>query len=154
MVLMKRILFFSIFLSVVHCINAQSVGVLSFKDSIEVRLIENRKFLFHKTLPKQTLFSISNFYGVSVDDIFALNPDIKEKGLTIGQMVKIDLPEKAIIKSRKKGFYRWKHAPIVYEVVQAGAGIVEASRPEAEIAEMHAKAAVMKGALRLAEEGL
>ena len=117
MVLMKRILFFSIFLSIVHGINAQSVGVLSFKDSIEVRLIENRKFLFHKTLPKQTLFSISNFYGVSVDDIFALNPDIKEKGLTIGQMVKIDLPEKAIIKSRKKGFYRWKHAPIVYEVV-------------------------------------
>ncbi len=37
---------------------------------------------------------------------------------------------------------------------QAGAGIVEASRPEAEIAEMHAKTAVMKGALRLAEEGL
>ena len=37
---------------------------------------------------------------------------------------------------------------------QAGAGIVEASRPRAEIDEMLAKAAVMKGALELAEEGL
>ena len=37
---------------------------------------------------------------------------------------------------------------------QAGAGIVEASRPRAEIDEMFAKAAVMLGALRLAEEGL
>lgn len=37
---------------------------------------------------------------------------------------------------------------------QAGAGIVEASRPRAEIDEMFAKAAVMKGALQLAQEGL
>jgi len=37
---------------------------------------------------------------------------------------------------------------------QAGAGIVEASQPSAEIDEMLAKAAAMKGALRLAEEGL
>lgn len=37
---------------------------------------------------------------------------------------------------------------------QAGAGIVEASQPRAEIEEMLAKAEVMKGALRLAEEGL
>ncbi|MFO0685937.1 MAG: anthranilate synthase component I family protein [Sandaracinus sp.] len=37
---------------------------------------------------------------------------------------------------------------------QAGAGIVEASRPAAEIAEMRAKAAVMEGAMRLVEEGL
>jgi anthranilate synthase component 1 len=37
---------------------------------------------------------------------------------------------------------------------QAGAGIVEASQPRAEIDEMLAKAAVMKGALALAQEGL
>ena len=37
---------------------------------------------------------------------------------------------------------------------QAGAGIVEASRPRAEIDEMRAKAAVMRDALRLVGEGL
>lgn len=104
------------FILFVQFIFAQNINVLTFKDSIQVKVIENKKFIFHKTMPKQTLFSISNFYGLSIDDIFALNPDIKEKGLTIGKLVKIDLPEKAIIKSRKKGYYKWKSIPIVYEV--------------------------------------
>ncbi len=108
---------FCVWFGALGIMTAQTSPLLTFKDTVEVRYIDNTKYLFHKTLPKQTLFSISNFYGISIDDLFLLNPDIKEKGLTIGQLVKIDLPEAALVKARNKGFYRWKHAPLVYKVL-------------------------------------
>ena len=35
----------------------------------------------HIVLEKQTLFSISKAYNVSIDDIYQYNPSVKEKGL-------------------------------------------------------------------------
>ncbi len=113
-------------------VDAQSNALLTFRDTLEVRYLDDKKFIFHKTLPKQTLFAISNFYGISIDDIFLLNPEIKEKGLTVGKLVKIDLPDAAIVKARAKGFYRWKHAPLAYKVA-AGESIFKIGKSYFEL---------------------
>lgn len=41
--------------------------------------------LTHKVEPKETLYSLSKKYGVTVDDIKNQNPDVAQKGLQIGQ---------------------------------------------------------------------
>lgn len=43
----------------------------------------------HKVAPKETLYSLSKRYGVTVDDIKAQNPDVARHGLQIGQTVTI-----------------------------------------------------------------
>ena len=45
-------------------------------------------FVTHEVLPKQTLYSLSRQYGVSVDDLIANNPESKS-GLTVGMLLKI-----------------------------------------------------------------
>jgi LysM repeat protein len=43
----------------------------------------------HKVEPKETLYSLSKKYGVTVDDIKNQNPDVAQKGLQIGQTLTI-----------------------------------------------------------------
>ena len=45
-------------------------------------------FVTHEVLPKQTLYSLSRQYGVSVDELIANNPESKS-GLTVGMLLKI-----------------------------------------------------------------
>ncbi len=43
----------------------------------------------HEVAPKETLFSLSKKYGVSVDDIKNQNPDVASHGLQVGQIITI-----------------------------------------------------------------
>ena len=49
----------------------------------------------HIVKEKQTLFSIAKAYGVSVDDIYALNPALKETGLKKNSIILIPAPQAA-----------------------------------------------------------
>lgn len=46
-------------------------------------------FVTHTVQPKETVFSLSRFYGISEDDFYTLNPEVRESGLKIGQIIKI-----------------------------------------------------------------
>lgn len=50
----------------------------------------------HIVLEKQTLYSISKAYGVSVEDIYRYNPAVKEKGLQKNSILIIPLMEPAV----------------------------------------------------------
>ena len=50
---------------------------------------DNKKATTHLVQPKETLFSISKQYGVSVDDIKAANSDLSFDTMKIGQKIKI-----------------------------------------------------------------
>lgn len=65
--------------------------------------------LVHQVQPKEGLYSISRVYGVKVADIAAANGLDKDKGLTIGQAVKIPLSAGNL--SSKKG-----KTPVYYQV--------------------------------------
>lgn len=57
----------------------------------------------HIVLEKQTLYSISKAYGVSLDDIYSANPGLKETGLKKNAVILIpDLTAKEQEKGRKK----------------------------------------------------
>jgi LysM repeat protein len=65
------------------------------KDSIGVERHAGKFFILHRVEPKETLFSLSRRYQVTVDEIVASNPDAKE-GLKIASVVRIPAVEKQV----------------------------------------------------------
>lgn len=70
--------------------------------------IEGRQYYSHIVLEKQTLFSIGKAYGVTVEDIYAANPGLKETGLKKNAVILIpdrssDKPANEGKKKRKGG---------------------------------------------------
>lgn len=65
---------------------------------------ENGKPKTHKTESGQTLYSISKLYGVSIDELKKLNPELKD-GLKAGQVLKIPVPVSeatVVVKEKEK----------------------------------------------------
>lgn len=58
------------------------------KKKITSATIDTTNFIIHKTESGQTLYSISKYYGVDVEKIKILNPELKD-GLKMGQSLKI-----------------------------------------------------------------
>ncbi len=56
--------------------------------------VDGRIFYSHIVLEKQTLFSISKAYGVTVEDIYATNPALKENGLKKNAIILIPVTDR------------------------------------------------------------
>lgn len=54
---------------------------------------DTARFIYHEVKPKQTLYSLSRDYGVSIADLRTVNPELKE-GLKVGQTLKIPRPKR------------------------------------------------------------
>ena len=50
---------------------------------------DNNHFYYHDVQPKETLYSLSKLYNVSIEEIKAANPDTLAEGLKFGQTIKI-----------------------------------------------------------------
>ena len=46
-------------------------------------------FIYHDVHPKETLYSLSKQYNVSIEDIKKLNPEVTQEGLKFGQTIKL-----------------------------------------------------------------
>lgn len=55
----------------------------------KIVITETQTDINHKVIAKETLYSLSRDFNVSVDEIKAANPELANKGLQIGQIVKI-----------------------------------------------------------------
>jgi LysM repeat protein len=55
----------------------------------KIVITETQTDINHKVVAKETLYSLSRDFNVSVDEIKAANPELATKGLQIGQVVKI-----------------------------------------------------------------
>ena len=53
--------------------------------------LNGKTYYSHLVVEKQTLYSISKSYGVSIEEIEALNPTLKEKGLQAGRRILIPI---------------------------------------------------------------
>ncbi len=71
--------------------------VLTPMDSVGVETVNGKMFVIHKVDEKETLFAISRRYKVPVDDILEFNKDA-DKGLEIGQIIKVPYTPKPTIK--------------------------------------------------------
>jgi LysM repeat protein len=99
--------------------NDPSAGLLTFKDSLMLVIQDGKKYIQHPVKAKQTLFSISKFYSLSLEDLYDLNPVLRyEPSLRTGNKLKIPIPNQAI-KRYKKDVPIYKLIPIYY-VVQEG----------------------------------
>lgn len=76
----------------------------------------NEKLFEHKIERKQTLYSLAKFYGLSVEELYYYNPGLKEMHISVGQGIKIPIPNKAIERYRREGFIAMQHAPVYYVV--------------------------------------
>ncbi|MEL6987518.1 MAG: LysM peptidoglycan-binding domain-containing protein [Bacteroidota bacterium] len=85
-------------------------------DTLHIQLDKNlKKVFYHQVEAKQTLFGMSQFYGLSVNRLFELNPQIQNKTMSIGEQIMVPLPDRAIDKKvRKKG--KGKYVPLCYTV--------------------------------------
>lgn len=68
------------------------------KDKVK---IDGKVFYSHIVLEKQTLFSISKAYNVSIEDIYRHNPSVKEHGLRKNDIIIIPVVEAAPQKEEK-----------------------------------------------------
>lgn len=49
---------------------------------------DEKKYIYHDVQPKETLFSLSKKYNITIDDLLKYNPELKD-GLKFGQVIKI-----------------------------------------------------------------
>lgn len=87
------------------------------RDSVFLTVNEfQEKLITHRIGPKQTVYSLGKFYGLKVSEVYYYNPEIDGKDPKIGQIVKIPIPNKAIIRVRDNHFNPRKFVPLYYRV--------------------------------------
>lgn len=86
-------------------------------DSVFMELHAQRKFVRHEVVQGQTLFAISAYYGLSLDALYADNPALQtDSVLRLGSILKVALPNKAIVRYPGDSFDARKHARLFYRV--------------------------------------
>ncbi len=68
----------------------------------QIIITEDKTEINHKVLPKETLYSLSRDYNVSVDEIKSNNPEVAKNGLQVGQVLKIVTNKTVDIKQSTK----------------------------------------------------
>ena len=121
-----QILLSAVLLAFAHNLHAQSetkeqqTPLLTAKDTLLLTIDNNKKFVQHPVKAKQTLFSISRYYSISLEELYEYNPQFRtDPTLKIGTHVKIPLPNLAIKRYKTKKFASAKNVSIYY-VVQEG----------------------------------
>ncbi len=78
----------------------------------------NQKVFQHVAGAGQTLYAISRYYGLPLEELYFYNPGLRDGALQPGQPVTIPLPNRAIIRYQTPGFDTTHHAPVYYVVRQ------------------------------------
>lgn len=93
---MKRLsLLLLLLLTVFPALRAQDYEVPEVVISTEKAKLSGKMFYVHTVLPKQTVFSICKAYGVTKEELAAVNPDLKD-GLKAGSILLIPMSEAAV----------------------------------------------------------
>lgn len=95
-----------------------STKYLTAKDTLFISLDERtgEKIFEHYIAPKQNLYRLARFYGMNEEELFPYNPKLKSNVVSIGQMIRVPIPNPAIRRFKGDNFKRWKYAPIVIVV--------------------------------------
>ncbi|MFZ4559187.1 MAG: LysM peptidoglycan-binding domain-containing protein [Saprospiraceae bacterium] len=99
------------------CLNAYgtSPGFLSASDTVALAVENGEKIYRHTVRQGQTLYAISRFYGMHYQELQYWNPGLGEN-LTVGQSIRIPIPNRAILRYLKGGVSRTQYAPVTYLV--------------------------------------
>ncbi|MBR9921085.1 MAG: LysM peptidoglycan-binding domain-containing protein [Bacteroidetes bacterium] len=116
---MRRLLVLSYLLFLIPQAKAtgDSLNYLTLKDTIFISLgAQGEKMFEHRLAPKQTLFSLASFYGMSLNDLYLYNPGLRESGVKVDQPVRVPIPNRAIIRYKTETVSSKTHIPVCYVV--------------------------------------
>ncbi|MFV5702074.1 LysM peptidoglycan-binding domain-containing protein [Flavobacterium sp. XS2P12] len=51
-------------------------------------------FSIHEVKPKETIYSVSNMFNISADELIELNPELKKEGIQLGMSLKVPVANK------------------------------------------------------------
>ena len=74
------------------------------------------KIFTHEMAPKQTLYSLAKFYGMSIGDLYFYNPSLRGKAVSVGTQISIPIPNSAIKRYKGDDYAPWKYIPVYYVV--------------------------------------
>jgi LysM repeat protein len=129
---MRKTPFFVLFLILLsaklHAQEDRPSPLLTSKDSLLLTVEEGKKFIHHPIKSKQTLFSISRYYNIGLEELFEHNPSFRnDPTLRLGSRVKIPIPNKAIKRYKSSSFIASKNTCIYY-VVQPGDNLFQIAK--------------------------
>ncbi len=102
--------------------------LLNARDTLLLTVEDGKKFIHHPIKAKQTLFSISRYYNLGLDELFEINPAFRyDPSLRVGSRIKIPIPNKAIKRYKSSSFVASKNTSIYY-VVQPGDNLYQISK--------------------------
>lgn len=105
-----------------------SPSLLNPRDSIFLTVEKGQKIIQHPVKPRQTLFSVAKFYGLSLEELYEFNPIFQQDPvLHIGQKIRIPVPNIAIQRYKTKDFVWAKNASIYY-IVQPSDNLYQISK--------------------------
>jgi LysM repeat protein len=106
-----------------------STKYLTAKDTIFITLDETtgEKIFEHRIAAKQTLYSLARFYGLNEEELYPYNPKLKSNKVSIGQLVRVPIPNASIKRFKGANFKQWKYAPIMF-LVKKGDNLFKISK--------------------------
>ncbi len=78
-----------------------------------------QKIFKHKLAKGQTIYSLSKFYGLTLEKFYDYNPNARKETPRIGNSYIVPIPNKAIVRKLKANQNKKEYAPICY-VVKSG----------------------------------
>ncbi|MCP3929930.1 MAG: LysM peptidoglycan-binding domain-containing protein [Bacteroidetes bacterium] len=94
-----------------------SLNYLTAKDTVFLNMgLYQEKIFQHKLAKKQTLFSLAQFYGLNLTELYAYNPALKNRIPSIGQVIRIPIPNKAILRYKPADYHPYLYVPVCYKV--------------------------------------
>jgi len=118
---MSRLVWLLLFLFNAYLTSAisslDSIQLLSPKDTIFITVGDYQEKLFtHHVKEKQTLYSISKFYGISLEVLYYYNQKYRNKVLSIDDQLTIPLPNRSIMRYKTARFNESEYIPVCYKV--------------------------------------
>ncbi|MEL6863291.1 MAG: LysM peptidoglycan-binding domain-containing protein [Bacteroidota bacterium] len=113
----KFVVLFLLLVPALAFCTGDSLRYLTPKDTIFLQLDLFQEKIFEHRLEKgQTLYSLARFYGLSMEELYYFNPEVQEQNIPIGQVLRIPIPNRSIIRYKGAEFEENKHIPICYIV--------------------------------------
>lgn len=116
---MRKIIFILFFLYNVSAaaITGDSLNYLTAKDTIFLSIgAFGEKYFIHEMAPKQTLYSLAKFYGLSLAELQYFNSGLDPKAVRVGSPIRVPVPNRAIKRYQQIGFKAEEHVPVYYVV--------------------------------------
>jgi hypothetical protein len=96
---------------------AKADSILTYKDSLFLQTDNDNLFLRHRLKRGQTLFQLSDFFKVSVDELRKANPQFaKGSANSAGQSILIPITSAHLVRKKSAGFVGRQHLRVHYRV--------------------------------------